>query len=128
MAYSATTKHLQTALSAATNSCHVCQDISIHLHLEHPPGFWWTASSPSALWHLQLYCNVGVCMMVHSNDITQPHLTPYPAVLLTSLFGVISQWNFCLPPCRYMYVVRVCKTIGRLPRNYIMLSMVVWKT
>ena len=63
MANWAATKLLQTALSTATNSSHVCQDVSTHLTLEHPSRFCWTAPSPSSFWHLQLYCNVLVCMI-----------------------------------------------------------------
>lgn len=79
MANWAATKLLQTALSTATNSSHVCKGVSTHLTLEHPSRFCWTAPSSFSLWHLQLYCNVLVCMMVHSNDIMQPHLPPSPA-------------------------------------------------
>ena len=46
------TVHVDDMLPTATNSCHVCQDISAHILLEHPPKFWWAAPSPSVFWYL----------------------------------------------------------------------------
>ena len=127
MANWAATKLLQTALSTATNSSHVCQDVSTHLTLEHPSRFCWTAPSPSSFWHLQLYCNVLVCMIWFIPTTLCNHICLLLLIFdglhvccsFDFLFVVILQGNSGLPPCRY-----IIRKFGRLSRNCIIYGCV----